>query len=78
MGMQEASPMWENPDQEAIIESLKSICNVMLHNEAGLVGVLPLRLRGRERCRLQLLPLTGRGSRASADQRCDGTAEAEF
>lgn len=30
--------MSENPDQEAIIESLKSICNVMLHNETGLVG----------------------------------------
>lgn len=51
MGMEAASPMWENPDQEAMIESLKSICNVMLHNEAGLVGVMPPWRRGRERCR---------------------------
>lgn len=40
--MEEAWIMSENPDQEAIIESLKSICNVMLHNETGLVGLLCL------------------------------------
>lgn len=49
--MEAASPMWENPDQEAMIESLKSICNVMRHNEAGLVGVPPPWRRGRERRR---------------------------
>lgn len=42
--MEEALIMSENPDQETIIESLKSICNVMLHNETGLVGLLSLSL----------------------------------
>lgn len=37
--VQEPVLMWENPDQEAIVESLKSICNVLLHSETGLVGV---------------------------------------
>lgn len=41
---EEALLMLENPDQETVIESLKSICNVMLHNETGLVGLLSLSL----------------------------------
>lgn len=40
MVTEEALFMSENPDQETVIESLKSICNVMLHNETGLVGLL--------------------------------------
>lgn len=38
--MEEAPPPTENPDQEAVIEGLKSICNVLLHSEMGLVSVL--------------------------------------
>lgn len=34
----------EHPDQEAVIEGLKSICNVLLHSETGLVGRLCLAL----------------------------------
>lgn len=30
----------ENPDQEAVVESLKSICNILLHSEKGLVSLL--------------------------------------
>lgn len=37
--LKEASPPSENPDQEAIVESLKSICNILLHNEKGLVSL---------------------------------------
>lgn len=38
--VKEASPPSENSDQEAIVEGLKSICNVLLHNETGLVSLL--------------------------------------
>lgn len=38
--LKEASPPSENPDQEAIVESLKSICNILLHNDKGLVSLL--------------------------------------
>jgi len=27
----------ENPDVEVIVEALKSLCNILLHNEAGQV-----------------------------------------
>lgn len=37
---EETSLMSDHPDQETVIESLKSICNVLLHNETGLVGLL--------------------------------------
>nr|XP_046250742.1 synembryn-A isoform X2 [Scatophagus argus] len=42
--VREASPPSENPDQEVIVESLKSICNVLLHNETGLVVAADLQL----------------------------------
>ena len=29
----------ENPDQEVIVEALKSICNILLHNEIGQVSL---------------------------------------
>lgn len=35
--VKEASPPSENPDQEVIVEGLKSICNILLHNETGQV-----------------------------------------
>lgn len=38
--VKEASPPSENPDQEVIVEGLKSICNILLHNETGQVGLL--------------------------------------
>ncbi|XP_029379169.1 chaperone Ric-8A isoform X2 [Echeneis naucrates] len=34
----------ENPDQEVIVEALKSICNILLHNETGQVEVADLQL----------------------------------
>ena len=37
--VKEASPPSENPDQEVIVEGLKSICNILLHNETGQVSV---------------------------------------
>uniref|UniRef100_A0A3Q4GX51 Synembryn n=1 Tax=Neolamprologus brichardi TaxID=32507 RepID=A0A3Q4GX51_NEOBR len=36
----ESSPPSENPDQEVIVEALKSICNILLHNETGQVSLL--------------------------------------
>ncbi|CAG06212.1 unnamed protein product, partial [Tetraodon nigroviridis] len=41
---QQPTESQENPDQETVIESLKSICNVMLHNETGLVEAAELQL----------------------------------
>lgn len=38
--VKEASPPSENPDQEVIVEALKSICNILLHNETGQVSLL--------------------------------------
>jgi len=35
--VKEASPPSENCDQEVIVESLKSISNILLHNETGQV-----------------------------------------
>ncbi|KAI3371789.1 hypothetical protein L3Q82_024344 [Scortum barcoo] len=34
----------ENPDQEVIVEALKSMCNILLHNETGQVRFFDLRL----------------------------------
>lgn len=34
----ESSPTSENQDQEVIVEALKSICNILLHNETGQVS----------------------------------------
>ncbi|XP_008309308.1 chaperone Ric-8A isoform X2 [Cynoglossus semilaevis] len=42
--MKEDPPMSENPDQEVIIEALKSICNILLHNETGQVVAADLQL----------------------------------
>ncbi len=38
--VKEASPSTENPDQDVIVEGLKSICNILLHNETGQVSLL--------------------------------------
>lgn len=38
--VKEASPCSKNPDQEVIVEALKSICNILLHNDAGQVSLL--------------------------------------
>lgn len=38
--MKESCFASENPDQEVIVEALKSICNILLHNETGQVSVL--------------------------------------
>lgn len=38
--VKESSPSSENPDQDVIAEALKSICNILLHNETGQVSVL--------------------------------------
>lgn len=35
----EAPPPAENPDLEVIVEALKSICNILLHNETGQVSL---------------------------------------
>ncbi|XP_030587296.1 chaperone Ric-8A isoform X2 [Archocentrus centrarchus] len=40
----EASPPSENPDQEVIAEALKSLCNILLHNETGQVVAADLQL----------------------------------
>uniref|UniRef100_A0A3B4ZI31 Synembryn n=1 Tax=Stegastes partitus TaxID=144197 RepID=A0A3B4ZI31_9TELE len=40
----ESSPHSENPDQEVIVEALKSICNILLHNETGQVVAADLQL----------------------------------
>lgn len=40
--VKEASPPSENADQEVIVEALKSICNILLHNETGQVSLLCL------------------------------------
>lgn len=40
--LKESSPPSENPDQEVIVEALKSICNILLHNETGQVSLLCL------------------------------------
>ncbi|XP_071344839.1 chaperone Ric-8A isoform X2 [Trachinotus anak] len=40
----EAFPPSENPDQEVIVEALKSICNILLHNEKGQVVATDLQL----------------------------------
>ncbi|KAL4005298.1 hypothetical protein ACER0C_005011 [Sarotherodon galilaeus] len=42
--LKESSPPSENPDQEVIVEALKSICNILLHNETGQVRFFDLRL----------------------------------
>ncbi|GAA6221212.1 synembryn-A isoform X2 [Lates japonicus] len=42
--VKEASPPSENPDQEVIVEALKSICNILLHNETGQVVAADLQL----------------------------------
>ncbi|XP_070687499.1 chaperone Ric-8A [Pempheris klunzingeri] len=42
--VKEASRHSENPDQEVIVEALKSICNILLHNEAGQVVAADLQL----------------------------------
>ncbi|XP_042352490.1 synembryn-A [Plectropomus leopardus] len=42
--VKEASPPSENSDQEVIIEALKSICNILLHNETGQVVAADLQL----------------------------------
>ncbi|XP_044049134.1 synembryn-A isoform X2 [Siniperca chuatsi] len=42
--VKEASPSSENPDQEVIVEALKSICNILLHNETGQVVAADLQL----------------------------------
>ncbi|XP_073328501.1 chaperone Ric-8A [Pagrus major] len=42
--VKEASPPSENPDQEVIVEGLKSICNILLHNETGQVVAADLQL----------------------------------
>lgn len=38
--VKEASPSSENPDQDIIVEGLKSICNILLHCETGQVSLL--------------------------------------
>lgn len=38
--VKEASTPSENQDQEVIVEGLKSICNILLHNETGQVSVM--------------------------------------
>ncbi|KAM7396103.1 hypothetical protein PAMP_019172 [Pampus punctatissimus] len=40
----ETSSPSENPDQEVIVEALKSICNILLHNETGQVVAADLQL----------------------------------
>ncbi|XP_026222459.1 synembryn-A [Anabas testudineus] len=42
--VKEASPPSENPDQEVIVEALKSICNILLHSEVGQVVAADLQL----------------------------------
>ncbi|XP_028287967.1 chaperone Ric-8A [Parambassis ranga] len=42
--VKESSPSSENPDQDVIAEALKSICNILLHNETGQVVAGDLQL----------------------------------
>uniref|UniRef100_A0A3P8Q373 Synembryn n=1 Tax=Astatotilapia calliptera TaxID=8154 RepID=A0A3P8Q373_ASTCA len=42
--LKESSPPSENPDQEMIVEALKSICNILLHNETGQMVAADLQL----------------------------------
>ncbi|XP_015258415.1 PREDICTED: synembryn-A-like [Cyprinodon variegatus] len=42
--LQEPPPPSENPDQEVIVEALKSICNILLHSESGQVVAADLHL----------------------------------
>ncbi|XP_029910368.1 chaperone Ric-8A isoform X2 [Myripristis murdjan] len=42
--VKEAPPPSENPDLEVIVEALKSICNILLHNETGQVVAAELQL----------------------------------
>uniref|UniRef100_A0A3B4GSL8 Synembryn n=1 Tax=Pundamilia nyererei TaxID=303518 RepID=A0A3B4GSL8_9CICH len=42
--LKESSPPSENPDQEVIVEALKSICNILLHNETGQMVAADLQL----------------------------------
>ncbi|XP_072242641.1 chaperone Ric-8A [Leuresthes tenuis] len=42
--VRESSLPSENPDQEVIVEALKSICNILLHNETGQVVAAELQL----------------------------------
>ncbi|CAN9498989.1 unnamed protein product [Ophioblennius macclurei] len=42
--VKESSPLSENPDQEVIIEALKSISNILLHSETGQVVAADLHL----------------------------------
>ncbi|TMS06704.1 Synembryn-A [Larimichthys crocea] len=42
--VKEASPSSENPDQDIIVEGLKSICNILLHCETGQVVAADLQL----------------------------------
>ncbi|KAM4619196.1 chaperone Ric-8A [Polymixia lowei] len=42
--VKEASPPSENPDLEVIVEALKSLCNILLHNETGQVVAAELQL----------------------------------
>ncbi|XP_013865735.1 chaperone Ric-8A isoform X2 [Austrofundulus limnaeus] len=42
--MKESCCASENPDQEVIVEALKSICNILLHNETGQVVAAELQL----------------------------------
>uniref|UniRef100_A0A3Q2WFK4 Synembryn n=1 Tax=Haplochromis burtoni TaxID=8153 RepID=A0A3Q2WFK4_HAPBU len=42
IAVDKSSPPSENPDQEVIVEALKSICNILLHNETGQVSLLCL------------------------------------
>ncbi|XP_035809320.2 synembryn-A isoform X1 [Amphiprion ocellaris] len=42
--VKESSPHSENSDQEVIVEALKSICNILLHNETGQVVAADLQL----------------------------------
>ncbi|KAM9754881.1 chaperone Ric-8A [Menidia menidia] len=43
-GTVQCPPPSENPDQEVIVEALKSICNILLHNQAGQVVAAELQL----------------------------------
>lgn len=36
--VKESSPPSENPDQEVIIEALKSICNILFHSQTAQVS----------------------------------------
>ncbi|KAM4573563.1 chaperone Ric-8A isoform 2-T2 [Odontesthes bonariensis] len=42
--VRESSFPLENPDQEVMVEALKSICNILLHNETGQVVAAELQL----------------------------------